>query len=226
LPSTLHLMAVPIGNAKDITLNVIHTMQCVDALICEERKIGAVLLKGLGLSKPIHLLNEHSSSEEIRELFHKLFIETEGTYALISDAGTPCFADPGAEIVGLCYQHGIKVNCLPGASSLMAALMLAGKRIERFYYYGFLNANRDMRLAELKKIKSDSRVDYFFLEAPYRLKALVEDMTSVLGSDRKVRLFYRLTYPDQRVIICNLGDLRSLSQQLGKGEFVLLLEAR
>jgi len=208
-----------------MSLRANETLLHVDALICEEYKNGSKILKKIGVSKPLHLLNEHSSPTAIEELFHDLFIKTSGCYALVSDAGTPCFADPGAELVKLCYANNIPVSAVPGASSLMAALMLCGKRMDRFWYYGFLPANKDARRIELNKIRNVKDMDIFILDAPYRLKALLEDLCLVMGSSRKARLFYKLTYPEEKVYLGTLGSLNTLASSIGKGEFVLLLEA-
>ena len=222
--STLYVMATPIGNEGDISLRAVGILHSIDALICEEYKEGARLLKAHGKKCPLHTLNEHSDLAAINALFQELFVDKSGTYALVSDAGTPCFADPGAELVRLCYEHQIPVRSVPGASSLMTALMLAGKRFERFLYYGFLSANADTRKKELIQIRNSQSCDYFFLEAPYRLKALIRDMTVVLGAHRKVRLFYKLSYPEEQVWICTLGELDKTVKDIPKGEFVLLLE--
>jgi 16S rRNA (cytidine1402-2'-O)-methyltransferase len=222
--STLFVIAIPIGNDQDISLRAVEVLHSIDALICEEYKSGAKLLKAHGKKCPLHTLNEHSDLDAINTLFRDLFINKSGTYALVSDAGTPCFADPGAELVRLCYEHHIPVKSVPGASSLMAALMLAGKRFERFLYYGFLSANADARKKELIHIRNSQSCDYFFLEAPYRLKALIKDMASILGPQRKIRLFYKLSYPEEKVWICTLGELQKIVEDIPKGEFVLLLE--
>lgn len=222
--SELFVIAIPIGNPKDITQRAIETIASIDGLICEEYKSGAKLRNACGSNCKLYTLNEHSTPTDIGNLFRELFIDANGSYALISDAGTPCFADPGAELVKLCYDHQIPVHSVPGASSLMAALMLAGKRFERFLYYGFLSANTEKRRQELINIRNSQTCDYFFLEAPYRLQALVRDMNAVFGSARKVRLFYKLTYPEERVIICTISELCKEVLSLPKGEFILLLE--
>ena len=222
--SCLYVIGIDIGNPGDITYRAVETLRQVHGLICEEYKNGAKLLKSIDVKLPLHTLNEHSTEVEIRELFEQLFIKNSGTYALVSDAGTPAFADPGAEMVKLCRDHSIPGYSVPGVSSLMTALMLSGKRHERFLYYGFLSANREQRLKELNVIKNSQAVDYIFLEAPYRLKGVVADMCSVLGNKRKVRLFYKLTYPEETVICTTLGELLPRAETLPKGEFVLILE--
>lgn len=222
--SKLILIAMPIGNPADLNPRIRQILQDSKGLICEEYKTGARVLKSAGVSIPLHILNEHTTGDQILDLFNRLYVDDSGVFALIPDAGTPCFADPGAELVALCYANDIAVEAIPGASALTAALMLAGKRLDRFYFYGFLSANHDRRCQELNRIKRQQDCDYFFLDAPYRLKPLLRDMCEIMGGERKVRLFYKLTYPDQRVIISTLSDLRHKAETLPKGEFVLLLE--
>ncbi len=222
--STLILITMPIGNPADLNPRTYQVLQDAKGLICEEYKTGSRLLKSAGVAIPLYVLNEHSTDDQIMDLFKRLFLDDGGVYALIPDAGTPCFADPGAELVALCYAHNIAVHAIPGASALTTALMLAGKRLDRFHYYGFLSANHDRRCQELQMIKRRQDCDYIFLDAPYRLKSLLRDMSSVLGGERRVRLFYKLTYPDQRVIISTIADLLCEAERLPKGEFVILLE--
>ncbi|MBM4404087.1 MAG: hypothetical protein FJ042_06875 [Candidatus Cloacimonetes bacterium] len=222
--SSLILIALPIGNPADLSPRTSQVLPDAQGLICEEYKTGARLLKSAGVTLPLHILNEHSTDDQILDLFKRLFVDAAGTYALISDAGTPCFADPGAELVALCYANGIPVQAIPGASALTTALMLAGKRLDRFHYYGFLSANHEQRRRDLQQIKRQQDCDYFILDAPYRLKPLLRDMGEILGGERQVRLFYKLTHPDQQVIITTLAVLRHKAETLPKGEFVLLLE--
>ncbi len=224
LPAGLYPVAVPIGNPLDITLRAVNVLRRCDTVICEEYREGIRLLKALGIEKPLKQINEHTKSIEIRELFEELLIRKDKAVALISDAGTPCFADPGAELVRLCHEFGVAVYPVPGASSLMAALMASGLKSDRFMYYGFLSAKKEERQAELKQLKSQSGFDIVFLEAPYRLKSVLEDMKKLIGGKRSALLFYKLTTPRQQIISGSLEELSSQAESLPKGEFVLILE--
>ena len=220
----LYVVATHIGNPGDITLRAIQVLTHCDAVVCEERRQGIRLLKSLGLEKPLYLLNEHTKTEEIKLIFDELLILKDKAVVMISDAGTPGFADPGAELVSLCHEYQISVNPVPGASSLMAALMSCGMRIERFLYYGFLSAKKEERQSELKQIKTQTKYDIIFLEAPYRLKNVIEDMKSILGKHRKARLFYKLTQAGQKIIPGTLEEISTMANELPKGEFILILE--
>lgn len=224
LPPGLYIVAIDIGNQNDITIRAIEVLRKCEAVICEEIKEGIRLLKSFGIIKPLYLLNEHSKPLQIRQLFEDILIMKNRSVALITDAGTPCFADPGSELVELCHEFGVPVNPVPGASSLMAALSVSGLGSAIFLYYGFLSAKKQERINELKILKNQDRYDIIFLEAPYRLKALLEDMQSCLGKKRKVRLFYKLTQPEQKILIGTLEEISKQQVNLSKGEFILILE--
>jgi 16S rRNA (cytidine1402-2'-O)-methyltransferase len=115
----LYVVAIPIGNAGDITTRAIETLAKVDTILCEERKNGSRLLKSLGIEKPLLELNEHNEAERIQEVL--LMLAQGQSLALISDCGTPVFSDPGKKLLQLLYEMNIKVTPIPGASSLMAA---------------------------------------------------------------------------------------------------------
>jgi 16S rRNA (cytidine1402-2'-O)-methyltransferase len=221
LNSKLFVVATPIGNKDDITLRALKILEKVDFVICEEYKMGSKLLKSYGIQKPLELLNEHNEKEQSFELLKRL-LENGETAALISDAGTPLFADPGNNLVWQCHQNGIKVVPVPGASSLLSALMVSGLKLEKFLYYGFLSANRESRIFELKKLPRD--YDIVFLEAPYRLNSLLRDFRKVCGERREVILAYKLTQPEEKIFWGNIKELILMTKDLSKGEFVFILK--
>jgi 16S rRNA (cytidine1402-2'-O)-methyltransferase len=217
------VVATPIGNPDDITLRALKILKEIDFLICEEYKNGSKLLKSLGISKPIELLNEHNEKEQTQNILQKLLLE-QLSAALVSDAGTPLFADPGNELVRQCHENNISVVPIPGASSLLAALMGSGIKLNKFLYYGFLSANKDKRISALKKIPND--IDVVFLEAPYRLKPFLRDMSKVLGNSRKGIIAYKITYPQERFFFGTLKELTIMTENLPKGEFVFILNKK
>jgi len=214
------IVATPIGNPEDITLRAIRVLKNVDLVICEEAKVGSKLLNRLKIDKPLELLNEHNEKNKSYEIFLKI-AQDKLSVAIISDSGTPLFADPGTNLVNLCLEGGITVRPVPGASSLMACLMSAGIKIDRFFFHGFLSNNSKRRIQELKKLPLDT--DIIFLEAPYRLKFLLKDMIKVLGRRRRIILAYRLTYPEEKILRGTLAEISRWTQNLSKGEFVLIL---
>ena len=142
----LYTVAVPIGNQKDITLRAIETLQSVSTVICEEIRPAETLLKRLKIiGKELISLNEHTEANTAQEVAAR--IAKGESMALISDAGTPVFSDPGHHLIAALAHLGIKIIPIPGASSLMAALSVCDFKIERFYYEGFLprdNTQRDV----------------------------------------------------------------------------------
>jgi len=218
--SKLYVVATHIGNPDDITLRALKVLKEVDFVICEEFKVGSRLLKGYDIKRPLELLNEHNETDQTTIILDRLIIKNE-TAAIISDAGTPLFADPGNNLVWHCHQNGIDVVPIPGASSLMAALMVSGLKLEQFLYYGFLPANKDERKRAIKRLPN--QFDLIFLETPYRLKQLLADMRQILGANRQAIIAYKLTQPEEKIFWGSLQELTLMTQELPKGEFVFIL---
>ena len=219
--SRLFVVATPIGNPDDITLRALKVLEDADFVICEEFKVGSRLLKFYDIQKPLELLNEHNETEKTAELISRLLTSGEKA-VLISDAGTPLFADPGSNLVRECHYNNIEVKPVPGASSIMAALMASGVTIDKFLYYGFLPANKDERKEELKKLSN--KYNIVFLEAPYRLRQLLSDMKRFLGQKREALVCYKLTQPEEKIFWGTLDELLIMTEELPKGEFVIILK--
>ncbi len=218
--SKLYVVATHIGNPDDITLRALKILEEVDFVICEEFKVGSRLLKGYDIKKPLELLNEHNETEQTQVILNRLIMNSE-IAAIISDAGTPLFADPGNNLVFNCHQNGIDVVPIPGASSIMAALMVSGLKLEQFLYYGFLPANKDERKRAIKRLPNN--YDLIFLETPYRLKQLLGDLKMILSANRQAIIAYKLTQKDEKIFWGNLQELTLMTQELPKGEFVFIL---
>ncbi|MBT3756345.1 MAG: 16S rRNA (cytidine(1402)-2'-O)-methyltransferase [Candidatus Cloacimonetes bacterium] len=216
----LYVVATHIGNPDDITLRALKVLKSVNFVICEEFKVGSRLLKSYDIKKPLELLNEHNEDEQTQTILDRLVMNNE-TAAIISDAGTPLFADPGNNLVWQCHQNGIDVVPIPGASSIMAALMVSGLNLEQFLYYGFLPANKDERKRAIRRLPNN--YDLIILETPYRLKQLLADMKSILGANRQAIIAYKLTQPTEKIFWGSLQELSTMTQELPKGEFVFIL---
>ncbi len=226
LSAGLYIVATDIGDRHDITLRALSVLSKVDYVICEEFKSGSRLLKYYGIKKPLEPLNEHNEKDQTPNLIKKLMTNNIAM-ALISDAGTPLFADPGRMLVQKCHYYNIPVIPVPGASSLMAALMVGSMETKsaQFTYFGFLPANKQERIQSLYKIKADKHINYIFLETPYRLQQFLRDMYKVLGSSRRAAIAYKLTTPQEKVFNGTLHELIKMTEDLPKGEFVFLLKA-
>jgi len=219
-PGTLSIVATPIGNPADITLRAIEVLKTVDAVVCEEAKPGSTLLKRLGIAdKELVLLNEHNEAEMTAELLMRLL--NGENLALISDCGTPVFADPGVYLIQLAASSGVKVIPVPGASSLMAALSVLDFKMEQFYFAGFLSREPELRRKELARLRG-MKIPVILMDTPYRLKALLEDVSKVFGKQVFVSVAFDLTLPGETIM---RGGAADVIRQVGsrKGEFILVV---
>lgn len=222
MAGTLYLVATPIGNPEDITMRAVRVLREADIVVYEERREGERLLHRYGIQdKQVENLNEHNESAASSIILEKL---GEGkNVALISDGGTPVFADPGQVLVQRAIGAGIRIVPVPGASSILPALVVSGFPIESFVYYGFLSPKRNRRITELQQLKRDTRT-IVLLETPYRLVQLMRDVSEVFGSVRKICVAFDLTLPTEEIFRGTAPDLYARFQKEGKkGEFVVVL---
>lgn len=219
----LYLVATPIGNWEDITLRALRILKEVDLVVYEERKEGSRLLRHYGIEKPVESLNEHNEAASTQIILERL--RQGKSVALISDAGTPAFADPGQLLVRKAIGAGIRIVPVPGASSLLPALILSGFSIDEFVFQGFLSPKRNRRITELQQLKREPRT-IVLMDAPYRLAQLVRDIAEVFGSSRRVCVAFDLTLPTEEILRGTAPELyQRFSKEDRKGEFVLLLES-
>lgn len=220
-PGILYLVSTPIGHPDDITLRAVKTLETVDLVICEEYKVGSKLLRHLGIKKDLLRLNEHSRDEDLLEIVNELIAGK--TMALISDAGTPVFADPGTQLVHAAIRANCQVVPVPGASSLMAALVCCPFDITEFHYAGFLPRQTHQRLKKMNRLKK-LRVPIVIYEAPYRLEPLLQDLGEILESDAEVMVAISLTCPKERLYYGLLQEAQGFFQENPiKEPFVLII---
>jgi 16S rRNA (cytidine1402-2'-O)-methyltransferase len=215
----LYIVATPIGNPKDITLRALDILKKVDVVICEEFRQGSKLLHKLGVENDLITLNEHNEAQEAQNIMVRL---AQGeTMAIISDAGTPVFADPGQRLLELLYQAGIPVSPIPGPASLMAALSLCDFPITRFVFAGFPPRKTERRepfLADYKSIK----VPLILMDTPYRLTKLLEEVQSVFGKHQQILLACDMTLKKESIYRGTVSEiLPKVNGQ--KREFILIL---
>ena len=214
----LYLVATPIGHNQDISLRGLEILKMAEIIVVEERKEGAAFLRSHGITGKIYeQLNEHSNKDDLK---HLLEICKSKTVALITDCGTPGFADPGADLVHLCRQNRVEIHALPGPSSLMTLLSLSGQRIDSFFYRGFLSAETETRqreLVELAKCKSA----IILMDTPYRLQKTLTDLTEHF-SHRKILLGLDLTQETEQIFE---GIPQSVKEKITqkKAEFIVLI---
>jgi 16S rRNA (cytidine1402-2'-O)-methyltransferase len=217
----LYIVSTPIGNYEDITLRALRVLKECDFIICEEYKEARRLLSHYKIEKELISLNEHTENESANELIKKLL---EGkTAALISDCGTPLFSDPGHLLVDLALQNRIDVIPVPGASSLLAALVGSGLDFEKFYYYGWLSPKKDIRRKQLLDLRK-KRETIVLMDTPYRLKTLLDDIVKILGPNIPCVLAFELTKEKEKFYRGNAHNILTVVERDNlKGEFVLII---
>jgi 16S rRNA (cytidine1402-2'-O)-methyltransferase len=222
MQTKLYLVSVPIGDYDDITIRAHKVLKEVDFIICEEYKEARRLLSHYLIDKELISLNEHNENEIINDILHKLL---EGkSAALISDAGTPIFSDPGNLLVKICISHNMQIIPIPGANSLLPALIASGFDFEKFYYYGWLSPKKDVRRKELQQLRSRKEV-IVIMETPYRLIRLLEDVVSVLGKNINIVVAFELTTEKEKFYRGTADEVLNIAKKENlKGEFVLILD--
>ncbi|MCF6270170.1 MAG: 16S rRNA (cytidine(1402)-2'-O)-methyltransferase [Melioribacteraceae bacterium] len=221
----LYIVSTPIGNYDDITLRALKTLKEVDIVICEEYKPARRLLSHYGITKELISLNEHNESEFTSEVISEII--SGKTAALISDSGTPLFSDPGVILVKEAIEKEIQIIPIPGASSLLSALVGSGFDLNNFYYYGWLSPKKDIRRSQLQKLKTLNEL-IVILETPYRLQALLSDIEKTFGKNQFVVVAFKLTQDGEKFFRGTVNSIIKItsSKEKLKGEFVLLLDNR
>jgi 16S rRNA (cytidine1402-2'-O)-methyltransferase len=217
----LHVVATPIGNLADISLRALATLAAAEAIIAEDTRVTKILLAHYGITTPLVAYHEHNAAIIRPHLVARL--AHGARLALVCDAGTPLVSDPGFKLVSDALAAGVDVRTVPGASAVLAALVVAGLPTDRFFFEGFLpskSAARRQRLAELKLVPGT----LVFFESPRRLAATLADLRAVLG-DRQAAIARELTKYFENVRRGSLGALaEALDQEPPpKGEIVVIV---
>ncbi len=220
----LYIVSTPIGNPDDITLRALNVLRGANAVVCEERRAGARLLRYYQIEKELIDLDEHTERERVPELMERL--RHGETLALISDHGTPLLTDPGARWVQQVIQENIPISAVPGASSLLAALVVSGLPIERFRFLGMLPAKTSERRRALAHLKEE-RDTWAVLDAPYRLAPLLSDLQGALGAQHDVVVACNLTMPGETIVRGRIDQVRAFFEKNPfKGEFVIVVAGK
>ncbi|TGM99412.1 16S rRNA (cytidine(1402)-2'-O)-methyltransferase [Leptospira yasudae] len=223
---TLILVSVSLGNPGDLTLRAKELLINSDILIGEESRTTSTLLKSVGAQKEFLLCNEHTTSEQIKELGDQVM--GANLSVLISDAGTPGIEDPGRELVQEVLRRGGTVRSAPGPIAFGAALSISGFKISPFTFCGFLSRESADRKNELSRYLKPGHTIVFY-ETPYRYKAVLHDLDFVLketGEERNVFLCLDLTLDSEFQFRGKLGDLLKLLDTLPKGNPVIVVSQR
>lgn len=215
----LYLVATPIGNLEDISKRALDTLATVDLILCEDTRQSGILLSHYGIKK--QLMSYYSQVED-EKIPHIIKLIKEGkNIALISDGGTPCISDPGSKLVKMCIENEITVVPIPGANSIIPALVLSGFEIKSFYFEGFIPQKKG-RKTKLDEIAHRREMTVFF-ESPYRIQKLLKELNE-LCPNREIALCRELTKKFEEVIKGKVSELYKKANSLRlKGEFVVVI---
>ena len=220
-PSTLYLVATPIGNLEDITLRAVRTLRECDLVAAEDTRHTGQLLKHLGISKPLlsyFQFNEARRSEEILDRLRR-----GEKVALVSDAGTPGISDPGERVVKAALAAGFRVESVPGPCALVAALTASGLSTNEFHFIGFLPHKPGQRRKALERLQQVPGTAVIY-ESPYRISKLLGELQEIFPG-RQVVLARELTKKFEEFLRGRPAELLEVLQKRSiKGEFVVLIE--
>lgn len=216
----LILVPTPIGNLGDITFRAAECLRTADMLYAEDTRNTIVLLKHLGIDRKIssyHIFNEHGLATRIADA-----IAGGHTIALVSDAGTPGISDPGFLLVRECLNRNLEVECLPGATAFVPALIKSGLPSDRFVFEGFLPVKKG-RQTRLQQLKEETRTIILY-ESPHRILKTLKEFIGVFGNDRRCSVSRELTKMYEETLNGSLQEvLDALEKGTVKGEFVVVI---
>ncbi|HEV8512124.1 MAG TPA: 16S rRNA (cytidine(1402)-2'-O)-methyltransferase [Cyclobacteriaceae bacterium] len=220
---SLYVVPTPIGNLGDITLRALEVLKSVNSILAEDTRTSGFLLKHYQISKPLqsfHIFNEHKA---LQSVIQKL---KEGEImALVSDAGTPGISDPGFLLVRECLKHNLKIECLPGATAFVPALVKSGFPTDRFVFEGFL-PHKKGRQTLLKELAEEERTIILY-ESPHRLVKTLEQMVEFFGDDRLVSVSRELTKLHEETFTGTVSDtLAHFQKKEVKGEIVMVISGK
>lgn len=219
----LILVPTPIGNLKDITLRSLEVLQNASLILCEDTRQTKKLLHLLEIDKPVLSYHAHNEHQIIENIIQR--IKTQDDIVLVSDAGTPGISDPGFLLVRACIQAGIQVECLPGPTAFVPALVASGLPMDRFIFEGFL-PHKKGRQSRLLALKEEERTIIFY-ESPFRIKKLLSEIHELFEEDRQVCVIKELTKLHETYLRGNLTEVdKMLTSSNTKGEFVVVLSGK
>ena len=222
MPSTLYLVATPIGNLSDLSERAVKVLSEVDFIAAEDTRNTGHLLSYLHIQKPLVSYHEHNKRERGEDICDRL--QAGESCALVTDAGTPAISDPGEDLVALCAERGITVTSIPGCCAGITALTLSGLPTRRFTFEGFLSVNKAERKSHLDSLKGEVRT-MILHEAPHKLKTTLADLRETFGDDRRISLCRELTKLNEEVLRLTLAEAVAYYEaNPPRGEYVLVVE--
>lgn len=219
----LYVVPTPVGNLEDITLRALRILREVELILAEDTRTSSILLKHYDIHTPLrahHKFNEHETCEQLADR-----IAAGMQVALVSDAGTPCISDPGFMLVRACVERQVEVQCLPGATAFVPALVDSAMPNDRFYFEGFLPQKKG-RLTRLQQL---ARLEHTFIlyESPFRLVKTLQQLAEQLGSERRASVSREISKIHEDTRRGTLGELvEHFTQTPPKGEIVICVAGK
>lgn len=219
----LYLVPTPIGNLEDITFRAVKILNSVDAILSEDTRKSQILLKHYQITKPLQSYHAYNEHQQLMTLVARL--QSGEKMALITDAGTPSISDPGYLLTREALKAGIKVECLPGATAFVPALVKSGLPADKFVFEGFL-PHKKGRKTRLEQLSEEDRTMIFY-ESPYRLMKALEQFSIYFGADREASVSRELTKIYEETVNGTLQELINYySQNTIKGEIVIVVAGK
>ena len=219
----LYLVPTPIGNLKDITLRAIEILKEVDLILAEDTRTSIKLLKHYEIDTPMQSFHMHNEHRRVDGFVDR--IQAGETMALISDAGTPAISDPGFLLSRACIRKGIPVDCLPGATALIPALVNSGLPCEKFVFEGFLPVKKG-RQTRLNQLAEETRTIVFY-ESPHKLLKTLTQLVEFFGSERQLSVSREISKLHEETIRGTTQELVSHFESTPpKGEIVIVVEGK
>jgi 16S rRNA (cytidine1402-2'-O)-methyltransferase len=218
--SKLYLVPTPIGNLKDITFRAIEVLQEVDLILAEDTRTSGKLLKHFEITTQMHSHHMHNEHKTTAAIVSR--IKSGQSVALISDAGTPAISDPGFLLTRACVEAGVEVDCLPGATAFVPALVNSGLPCDKFVFEGFLPPKKG-RQTRLKLLAQETRTIIFY-ESPHKLLKTLAQIIEYFGQDRPVSVSREISKLHEQTIRGTAQELLSVFEaKAPKGEIVLIV---
>ena len=219
----LYLVPTPIGNLEDMTFRAIKVLKEVDVVLAEDTRTSGKLLKHFEIDTPLQSHHMHNEHKQVEALVQKM--KNGAVFALISDAGTPAISDPGFLLTRACVENDIEVECLPGATAFVPALVNSGLPNDRFVFEGFLPVKKG-RQTRLQQLAEESRTMVFY-ESPHKLVKTLTQFAEYFGVDRPVSVSRELTKLYEETVRGTLDEvLKHFNEKSPKGEFVVVVGGR
>ena len=221
--SKLFVVPTPIGNLRDITLRSIEVLKSADLILAEDTRTSSKLLKHYDIDTPVESFHMHNEHKKLESIINKLRSDSE--IALISDAGTPGISDPGFLLVRECIINEVEVECLPGSTAFVPALVCSGLPCDRFSFEGFLPVKKG-RTKRLKELSTETKTLVFY-ESPHRILKTLNDLLNYFGVESQISVSRELTKLYEETFRGTIKEsVEYFEKNKTKGEFVIVLSPK